>query len=40
MPLGEGLNSLNGSILSHDHPDAGSQIRRDGSRNISDINGM
>jgi len=23
MPLGEGLSSLNGSILSHDHPDAG-----------------
>ena len=23
MPLGEGLNSLNGSILSHEHPDAG-----------------
>ena len=23
MPLGEGLNSLNGSILSNDHPDAG-----------------
>ena len=40
MPLGEGLNSYNGSILSHDHPDAGSQIRQDGSRNISDINGM
>ena len=39
MPFGEGLSSLNGSMLSHEHPDAASQIRRDNSRNISDAHG-
>ena len=41
MQLGEGLNSMDGSIFSNDHPDypeQNNQMNVDKSRNIQDFN--